>query len=1197
MRYQYQGVPTIPPALNLSLGSGSITSAKAGTKYLWLQYRNRAGYSAVSSVSSISVAAGQKIVVTIPTGAKPAAVGGVYGVDIQEYVVLLSESNDISTAVTVATFPGYQSDGTPYALPANIDLNQDDHLAISSLTVANEASLPASPIHGMRRAIASPSRFVAYDAVFAPTGWKDTYPQVFSTYVPDTTEANGCDVSIIDISDTAVILTPDYAVDGTASKTVGFWLANNESNPIPSGTRIGLSFDLDNVDVSSQFIGLASIIFQGYVNKTTGELDTSSMVVNTAIPYSGAQTGMVLQKALPVNSAVLLQVRLEFRPFQLKNRPVQGSVLRASPYLYADFAQYNADSSLLGSFIAAEYDRRRILPDSGANSAKALKGSGTISLSSGGGYTFQAIPESRVSGLEANTANQKVFIAINGSLYVAATTIEGAVLRAIVGTVDGIGHIKGWSGSYALTASNLLQIVVTYPLNISPNYPDVIAGSGSGYFNPSGIRFFVRPVGGGTIRYFDSTVLAGVSQTFTIGLSGTETEISSLPSNPAANFGLYRATDASYAIAPISGSSVFATGNYEVAIAFIFNGRVTSISHSPLDGCVLEADSTIGELFEKTKYNRTPVVTLANLRAISSTTIPNLQECIVASLKWSYQYQNDSYLVDDTTNTSDAVKPNDLESFQSGRWIRLQRFGIGNITLGVDEFDYAMTLTDSNGGQNINLKMPRGLRGLTGPTGERGETGTVGNNTGIVITDGSPPSTSELQIALYYQSDVLRLRNASNGTFEQIATLNRVQSFTRAQAIAPVILADATIIAVDASLSNNFRILLNASIGSTRTLENPINLIGGQQLSFLIEQPAGGGCAVTFGSKYRFVGSSVIKLGAGERSLVTCYYDNTSDLLDCLVWGTGSGSGTGKYQLKTSDFTAEGNKSYLVTTSTKASVTLPSGATEGDFLRFKNIGSGKVVLFIPDSTQLYTLKLDSYIATKRSVELIYTGSQWIFDQGDILYGVEHGLLALFFFSTATPLAAEFNAFTQYFFVDTGSTPLTFTAGALAPYAPNFDNASAGYRIEFSFTDLASGVFAIAVNCLNNSSNELIISSKIVGSSDYFYSLRAIDSTHIRFTLTTSTSSYILDATVANAYTQNLIIMTVDFNNNRAKLKVNNNDELITTISGSVPSFEALVVGQETAGSQFTGVIDRVLIYWRELYPDQEAALWNNGSFS
>lgn len=1045
MRYQYQGTPATPPSPQLGLGSGSITSGKAGTKYFWLQYRNRAGYSSVSASASVTVAAGQKILVTIPTGAKPASVGGINGTDIHEYVILMSVSNDVSTAVTIATFPGYQSDGSPYALPAVIELSQDQHLTITSLTVANEAALPASPIHGMRRAIASPtSRFVAYDAVFAPTGWKDVYPQVFSTYIPDTTQLNGCDVSVVDISDTAVILTPDYGVDGTASKAIGFWLVNNESNPIPSGTRIGLSFDLDNVDVSSQFVGLASIIFQGYVNKTTGALDTTSMVVNTAIPYSGAQTGMVLQKELPVGSAVFLQVRLEFRPFQLKNRPVQGSVLRASPYLYADFAQYNADSSLLGSFIAAEYDRRRIVPDSGANSAKALKGSGTISLSSGGGYTFQAVPASHVAGLEANTADQKVFMAINGSLYVAGSTIEGAVLRAIVGTLDGLGHIKTWSGSYALTSSSLLQITATYPLNISPDYPDVIAGSGAGYFNPSGIRFFVRPVGGGTIRYFDGVVLAGTTQTFTIGLSGTDTTVGSLPSNPAANFGLYRATDGSYAIAPVSGSSVFSTGNYEVAIAFIYNNRVTSISHSPLDGCVLEADSTIGELFEKTKYSRAPVTDLDALRAVSSTTTPNLQECIVASLRWRYQYQNDSYLVDDATSSSYAVKPNDLTSFQAGRWIRLQRFGIGSVTLGVDEYDYGMTLTDSSGIQNINLTIPRGVRGLrgfTGAAGDKGETGTVGTNTGVVITSGSAPTTSSTQLAVYNDTNTLKLRNPSNGASEKIATLDRAQSFSKGQAIAPNTLTDASTIAVDASLSNNFRAALTTVVGSTRMLGNPTNLLDGQELTFLFKQPVAGGCALTFDTKYRFIGSDNISLTPSTRSLITCSYDSGDDILDCMVWGSGGSAQVNTLLAKTIAYWNLNESSgdrldalFGIALVDGASVVTSTTGVAGDAAFFHNTGG--LVATIPSSFDISTNKLSLSFAAK------------IASLGDADPG--HGFTLV---DTG-----------QFYIIVDGSGVLSLVTGTTPLYATSAHSFPIGSWVSLIFQiDKANDIIAIKVN--------------------------------------------------------------------------------------------------------------------------------------
>ena len=647
MRYQYQGTPQTPPAPQLSLGVGNITAAKAGTKYLWLQYRNRAGYSAVSAVASIAVAATQKIIITIPTGAKPAAVGGVFGVDIQEYVILLSEAN-----------------GTPYVLPATIELSRDQHLAVSSLTVANEAALPSNPVHGMRRSISSPSGFVAYDAVFSPTGWKPVYPQLFSTYVTSTTIENGGDIAISDVIDDAVILTPSYGVDGTYSKTVGFWLVNNDSNVVPEGTQIGIAFDLDSVDVSSQFIGLAALTFQGYVTVSTGALDISGMIVNTTVPYSGSQTGMVLQKDLPVGSAALLQVQLNFRAFQLANRPVQGSVLRASPYFYSEFARFDPNGAINGSLIAAEFGRRRILPTTGGNAAKALKGTGSIAIAGVGSYTFTGVPESSVIGLEANTADQKVFISINGSLYVAASAIAGARQRALVGTVNGVGHVKTWSGSYALDGTKSLQITATYPANISVNYPDIIAGSADGVFNASQIRIYVRPVGGGTIKYFDVNVLVGAPQTFTVGLTGTGT-VGTIPADPAASFGLYRATDGSYAIAPITATSDFAAGNYEVAIAYVFSDRVTSIDHTTNSGNIYEASGTLAELYQAADYWKYTVSNAAVLRALPSSGYPNFHRRAIADVGLEVAWNALSYEVDDGVN---FFKPSDRAIGQPGRY-------------------------------------------------------------------------------------------------------------------------------------------------------------------------------------------------------------------------------------------------------------------------------------------------------------------------------------------------------------------------------------------------------------------------------------------------------------------------------------------------------------------------------------------------
>jgi hypothetical protein len=659
MRYQYQGTPETPPALQLSLFSGS--SGVGGEKYFWLQYRNRAGYSAVGQVSSINAINGT-ISITIPSGAKPLANGTVFGVDIQEYVILSSKTNDPSSAFVIATFPGYQVDGTPYELPAVVSVF--GYPEVSELTVANEAALPLNPIHGMRRAVANPSQVFAYDAIFSPIGWKPAYPPLLSTYVLNTQFENGADIPISDIVDGSVVITPSYGVDGTFSKSVGFWLVNDSNNEIPEGIQIGVSFDLDNVDVSSQFIGLASITFQGYVDTNTGTLDVSGMIVNTSVPYSGAQTGMVLQKALPVGIAILIQFQLNFRAFQLANRPVQGSVLRVSPYIYSEVARFDPNGAINGSLIAAEFGRRRIVPTAGANAAKALKGTGNISIAGVGAYTFTGVTELDVIGLEPNTANQKAFISINGPLYVADSTIAGARQRALIGTIDGIGHITDWSGSYALDETKALQVVATYPANISNIYPDVVSGNSDGIFNASDIRVYVRPVGGGDIKSFDTSVTVGAPQNFVVGITGTGS-VDTIPPTPADNFGLYRAEDGVYDVSVILTTSDFVAGNYEIAIAYVFSGKVTSISHSTDDGNIYEASGTWAELYQAADYWKYAVTNPAALRALPSAGYVNFHRRAIASLGLEVVWNALSVEVDDGIN---FFKPSDRDVLQPGRY-------------------------------------------------------------------------------------------------------------------------------------------------------------------------------------------------------------------------------------------------------------------------------------------------------------------------------------------------------------------------------------------------------------------------------------------------------------------------------------------------------------------------------------------------
>src|SRR5208283_3430378 len=91
----------------------------------------------------------------------------------------------------------------------------------------------------------------------------------------------------------------------------------------------------------------------------------------------------------------------------------------------------------------------------------------------------------------------------------------------------------------------------------------------------------------------------------------------------------------------------------------------------------------------------------------------------------------------------------------------------------------------------------------------------------------------------------------------------------------PSTLTDAATIAVDASLSDNFSVLLTSAIGATRILGAPTNLIAG--MSFVIEiiQPATGNCAMTYNAIYKFPGASPPALSATDNAIdfLTGYYD------------------------------------------------------------------------------------------------------------------------------------------------------------------------------------------------------------------------------------------------------------------------------------------------------------------------------------
>lgn len=153
-------------------------------------------------------------------------------------------------------------------------------------------------------------------------------------------------------------------------------------------------------------------------------------------------------------------------------------------------------------------------------------------------------------------------------------------------------------------------------------------------------------------------------------------------------------------------------------------------------------------------------------------------------------------------------------------------------------------------------------------------------------------STGGVSFAASATTDTTNGSNISSGTVvaarlpADVAYLDANQAWTKAQAVTPVALSDASPIAVDASLGNVFTVTLAHTTG-TRQLANPTNLKAGQTLTFIISQDTTGGAALTYGSYYKWPGGTppTVSSGVSAKSVVTCMADTTTTLMSTSMLG------------------------------------------------------------------------------------------------------------------------------------------------------------------------------------------------------------------------------------------------------------------------------------------------------------------------
>ena len=135
-----------------------------------------------------------------------------------------------------------------------------------------------------------------------------------------------------------------------------------------------------------------------------------------------------------------------------------------------------------------------------------------------------------------------------------------------------------------------------------------------------------------------------------------------------------------------------------------------------------------------------------------------------------------------------------------------------------------------------------------------------------VVSNNSSSSEPSVMFAYMWWADttagLLKQRNAANNAWIShgvLATANLghavladAQTFTGAQRGEITALTDASSIATNLALSNNFSLQLSGN----RTLANPSNIVAGQSGSIFITQDGTGSRTLAYGSYFKFVGGT-----------------------------------------------------------------------------------------------------------------------------------------------------------------------------------------------------------------------------------------------------------------------------------------------------------------------------------------------------
>ena len=583
--------------------SGSLTSS--GTINLTIQLVNRIGFNYTAVPISVNYSANAKIVVEF---------GDLSGLGEDLFAIAIGGqiTGVVSDTVMLALYQ-YKTESSSEAsyapLPSSVELSTDAAIVtdIAAMTVADISSLPSNPINGMLRShngIWYRYDEAAIEGTYSSGAGGYWIPHFFQTpfvHLDSLTSDRGCNQT----TGAAAIFPPPKKAANSDSAKVRYWLSNDGSTVLSSGTQIETQISVNNrvrtfdgLDYSAAFSEMSAIGYElvGYYRTLTNTLDTTIAEVGVAKIWKISEP-IILPASLDPDYVAVYDFWLSYDQSAIALYGIKDNDLIGLNFSVVGHIPVKSNlAAVYGQNIVLDVGNNLLVTPNRVNS-----GYGIVS-----GLDFKVENFLPITGIVPDLANQ--YILLNGSTFVARASDsinEGEAVRAVVSTEGGLAPLTPVTGGFDVVAGQEIEVTISHPVyqgkaKIREDYPDkAIAGKILAEWHNPQFRVYLQY----NEQWYEKENLY-VSTSFDVqkitisdltDFTEVEGGIPDTASNFGADFGLFQAE--APIIDLITSNGILPAGRYDIVLRYVYplpNNLITKISHNspPAIEAFSEAEQT-----------------------------------------------------------------------------------------------------------------------------------------------------------------------------------------------------------------------------------------------------------------------------------------------------------------------------------------------------------------------------------------------------------------------------------------------------------------------------------------------------------------------------------------------------------------------------------------------------------------------------